>query len=233
MPPKTKLILARVWRILRQWPACFWDEFWAPLWNSQQLLAFLLVTVTAIQIYLYGSISRRIQSVDGVMESARAFGWVLLIWFIVSAIRAPFIIAKQDRELGTWYENRFVFFSPYLISTFRCQATGQIEMYRFKVPFVEPGCFIEYSLELDPDVRARAKWGMGGVSLTGVIPAEQWPGTGGILLPPSRDAIFQLQLEPQTVSTTARIYCRSLTLGGPNETDGTPGNYQFPPRGHD
>ena len=219
-----------MWRCLRRSPAIAWREFWHPILNRGQVLQGMLAVIgLRLALFKAGPVERDMLAGEWT-NWVYAFGVTCAAWALISLARAPFIALAEDGMKGKWYENRFVFFQPHLVGMFRCRATGQVEMYRFKVPFVEPGSFIEFSLDLDPDVKSRAAWGFGGKALIGPIPATQWPGTGGTLLPASRDAVLSLQLEPQTVSVTARVYCRSFTIGKHNESDGTTGNYQFPLR---
>lgn len=217
-------------RCLRLSPAVAWREFWHPILNRGQMLQALVAVIgLRLSLFVAGPLERDLLASNWAIW-LKSLGIACVIWATVSLVRAPLIVWANDALKGKWYENRFVFFEPHLVGQFRCRATGQIEMYKFKVPFVEPGAFIYFSLTLDPNVKDRATWDFGGTALVGPMPAAQWPGTGGALLPPNRQAIFRLKLEPDTISTTARVYCHSFTIGEPNETDGTTGNYQFPPR---
>lgn len=218
-------------RYVRLSPIIAWREFWHPLLNRGQMLQALLTVIVLKLALQTASPKERDILVSDWENWFTAFGIACAVWALFSLARAPFIARAEDSAKGRWLENRFIFHQPHLVAMFRCRATGFVELYKFRVPFVEPDSFIEYSLELDPDVRSRAEWGFGGVVLVSPVPAMQWPGTGGAKLPRNRQAVFSLKLELETISSTARIFCRSFIIGNPDDTDGTPGNYQFPPGG--
>jgi len=188
-----------------------------------------LLAVIGLRLALPGSsLSERAKMESEWLLWLQAFGIACVIWAVISAVRAPFIVRAEDSQKGRWVNaNRFVFYEPLLIGMFHCKATGDVEKYRFTVPFVEPGAWIDCHMTLTPDVRKRAAWSLGAQIMSSPMMATQWPGTCGFRLEHNRTAALWIKLEPQTVSTTVRIFCRSYSIGEWNDDDGTTGNYKF------
>ena len=201
----------------------------SPLGDPQQWIAIGGLLIVAFFAVKAGATTHIALIATHLNDYALAILTALPLWLAVNVIRTAYDVVHDENQLGEWHGNRFVFFEPHLVGMFRCRATGHVEMYRFNVPFVEPNAFMEFSMELDPDVRQRAAWSLGGTVHTGVTPAIQWPGTGGVKLA-GREATLKLQLELNTVSVTARVFCHNFTIGEPSDTDGKVGNFKYPVR---
>lgn len=214
-------------RIGRKLPLTWWRLIKEPIFNSGQLLT-ALVGILGLVIYLrYASPEERdVQAFEWAV-TVQAFVLALAIWAVISLIRAPLIIIREDRKLGNWEGNRFIFRRPFLIYTRHCKPTGKVEAFKFKVSEVEPGSYIKFEIDLD-GAKDLAEISFGGIGFLGPIPYKNWPGTGGAQLPADRVATFLILLPNNAVSTTVRIYCRSFVVGKLDDQDGAIGNHQFP-----
>ncbi len=214
-------------RIIRRLPRAWLREIVEPIFNRGQILTFL-VGVIGLWLILQNATpeQRDMQAFDWAI-SVQAFGLALVFWAIISLVRAPFIIVRGDRQLGRWEGNRFVFHQPFLIFARHCRPTGKVEAFKFSVPEVEPGSYIQFEIQLD-GAKQLAEISFGGEGFLGPIPYKNWPGTGGAILQKDGTATFLIVLPVNAVSTTARIYCRSFVVGNLDDQDGAIGNHQFP-----
>jgi hypothetical protein len=208
-------------RIARRWPLAAWGEYWAPLWDRSQALALINTLVALYLIFQTASLARIIEEINSLVLAAYAFGWAMLIWAIISAIRAPFVIVRQDRELGRWLDNQRVYHEPILVATECFEALdGQTQKRLIFFADAEPNAFVYYTLQLTPHPVGRV-----GVLISGGRPNEhmdlheRWQTPivqlVGTSLPADRAATLCVKLQPETRPIICRVYCQSFYVGGP------------------
>lgn len=220
----------RAWRIAKRCPKTFWFEFWAPLWNRDQLLALIVALVGTVLIFQTASPDRVIAEATDWAFSVKAFGWALVVWAGIMAFRTPFVAMKRERELGRWHGRRFVYREPHLVATLRCKATGQPQFHKVKFSDAEPSSFVYYFIEVEgnPPIKlytaslvsssvksSRAEPGLG-------------PQQGGIRIGADRCAELLIVMRKDMVSQTVRIYMRDFSLLNPEDQDGDEGEFRGP-----
>jgi len=136
-------------------------------------------------------------------------------------------VISAERAKGRWHRNRFIYHEPLLAGVIRCRATGEVEHYPFVCADAEPDCFAYFSATLDPDVSNRASFAVGGLVVMGLMQIGAFHGTSGTRLH-GRKAIFSIRMLADTISTTARVYCRGFVIGNPDEMDGQSGTFHLP-----
>lgn len=225
-------------RICRRLPNTAWEEFVGPVFNRGQILMFLVALVATALLFQTADFDRMDAEITSWSNAVQAFCYVLLVWALISAARAPFLVVAHDRQQGQWFNRRFVYIEPKLVKMILCAPTGKPEYHEFIWPDAEPGSFVNYEIVLDGGNMPMIKVGLYGRIVIGLLPVGQSKGqSGGLLLPKDNRTVFAIDIDPQSVSSTARIYCKSFSIGNPDDKDGSDGNRASPfrqsPKGHD
>lgn len=218
------MLLVKAMRCVRKFPKEAWAFFVNPLFSSGQILTFMTACIGLFIILQTASVGDRDMQATQWAVSVQAFGFALIGWAIISMICAPFVTVKKDRERGFWSGNRFVYKVPLLVQTIRCRATGNTEMYKVRFDDAEPGSYVDFHIDLESGGHL-AEIGIGSTFLTGPIPYKNWPGTGSMMLSADKTAVVQINLPTEALPITARVYCRSFSIG--EGIDGDVGNHKF------
>jgi hypothetical protein len=221
------LRLAKARRYLRRIPRAAVQEFCEPIFNRGQLLTFAAAVIGLALILRTASPSERDAQATSWAIAIEAFAYATSFWAALSILRAPLLVLRAERAKGKWHGNRFIYHEPLLVEVIRCRATGKVEHYPFTCADAEADCFAYFSATLDPDVSNRASFAIGGLIIMGLMQIGAVHGTSGARLH-GRRAIFSIRMLADTISTTARVYCRSFVIGEPDETDGQSGTLAFP-----
>jgi hypothetical protein len=211
-------------RVARQLLPSAVGEFVSPMADRGQFLALFNALVSSYLILQTASIADMVEEARSWILAAQAFGWTTLIWASISLIRAPFVIIKNERERGFWSGNRFVYKEPLLVQTIRCRPTGVVEMYKVRFDDAEPCSHVSYHLDLESGGHL-AEVSIGSTILTNPIPYKNWPGTGSFMLSSDKTAVFLIKLPTNALAITARVFCRSFSIG--DDIDGDLGNHKF------
>lgn len=230
------LVMRKCWRTARRVPGRAIRDWLSVFLNKGELFGFTLAILTSYIGLQTATIPQVVAEAEAWMDAVQAFVYVALGWAIICLVRAPFVLAVEDRRLGYWEGARFIYHDLLLAKTLHCRPTGEIEMYKFELPHVEPGSFVYCSLDVEGP-KSLTEIGIGGRILMGVLPHHSERRTGFSLPKRSRSAILQIKLPTNAVSATVRVYCHSFIIGEPEDQDGTTGNYRFPlrppPKGDD
>lgn len=223
------LFRAKALRILHRILPIAWEEFLGPLFNRGQMLAFLISLIGTALIMQRGDFESMDAEISSWSVAVQAFGYVLIIWAVISTIRAPILIVSKDRERGRWHGRRYVYHSPLLVHTARCKATGEIEMYRFHFTDAEPNSFVYYSVQTDAPASGRVGISVDGVVMMSDVPFGQMPSAGqfGIRIGKDRGALLRVKMMEGTNSITVRIYCHDFSVGNGDDNDGQIGDHKF------
>ena len=226
----------RALRIAKKSPGTFMREFFAPLWNRDQLLALLVALVGTYLIFQTANHAVMVAEFNDWGLQVEAFGWALVIWAAIMAFRAPFVAVSDERRRGAWHNRHFVYHEPMLAKTFLVKPTGKEEKFKFEIPDVEPGAYVEMEIEIEGPAHL-AKATIGGRILTSPLPYLAGRKHGFALPKGSRSAILGIELPTNAISATVRIWCKGFRLGPYEDQDGQTGNYDFPlrppPKGDD
>lgn len=215
-----RIVKAR--RIARRYPRVWLREVIEPVFNRGQFLTFL-ASVIGLALILHAATptERDVQAFDWAI-SVQAFGLALVIWALVSAIRAPLIVIREDRERGTWIGNRRLYYQPVLVSVSVWRPEDTDKSVKVVFDDSENGALVRYRIELDPPVpdRASAFLERHPGELDGILSSLLGPsgkpgkaGGSGSIGTVTRVAYLRVKLDPQTVPVTARVYMTDFSLG--------------------
>lgn len=220
------ITLFKAKRLLRRAPRTMWREFYSPLLDRGQMLALTNAFVASFLILQTASIARMIEEIQAWAVAIYAFGITTLIWAIISAIRAPFVVIAEDRARGRWVGTRFLYNEPQLVFIERVKATGQPQFHKFHVRDAEPGSFVHFLVETDALHNAFTA-----SVVSDIIPSMLLsPGLGaqspGCRIGPKCEASLLVVMKENTTSLTIRVYAKDFSVGNPNDKDGAEGEFR-------
>ena len=215
-----RLVKAR--RIARRWPKIWLREMIEPVFNRSHSLIFIVAVIGLVLILQTATPAERdMQAFDWAI-SIQAFGFALLFWAIVSAIRAPLIIVREEKERGTWIGMRRLYFEPILVSVSVWTPDDVDKCVRVIFDDAEEDTLVRYKIVLDPPVPGRASaylerqpGEMDGIfsSLLGPSGKPGKAGGSGSIGMLKREGYLRVRLDPDTVPVTARVYMTDFSLG--------------------
>lgn len=149
-------MLRRWRRYLRLAPAIAWREFWHPILNRGQMMQGLIVVIGFRLALFDASFSERVVLATEWALWLQAFGIACVVWAVISAIRAPFVVRAEDAAKGRWHNHRFVYHEPLLVATERFEAIdGNIQRRPIRFDHAEPSAFVYFTIQAMPNVGER------------------------------------------------------------------------------
>lgn len=219
------LTLAKTKRVAARCPGVALNEFLAPVTDRPAFLALIQTFVAAIIIIATGSVSEMVDKFSSAALALHSLGWALLIWAVISAFRAPFIVRAKEKLKGTWHGSRYVYHSPELVATLRCKATGNPQLHKVVFSDAEPNSFVYYFIELesDPPKNLYSATIACGMILTSDLKPGGGASKGGTRIGADREASLLITMKPEMISQTVRIFMRDFSIGDPEDKDGDEG----------
>jgi hypothetical protein len=194
-------------------------EFVEPIFDRGQVLTFLAAVVgLALVLRTASPAEVRMQTAAWTM-SAEAFGLALAIWALISLIRSPLIVVREDRRRGRWHEHRFAFHDQRLVAAERFDpVNGALQVRMVKFVDAEPGSAVYFSIGMEPPIRVLAYAGLApyGAEIGPATPVpEMHDGHGGwaIWLDKKRRANLVVRFEPNARSVMCRVYSTGFYMG--------------------
>ncbi|AEG49431.1 hypothetical protein Sphch_1743 [Sphingobium chlorophenolicum L-1] len=222
---RMRILLVKSKRCLRRVPLEAAKFFCAPIFNSGQALAFLVAVIGLGLLLQNATDADRDMQAEAWAISIQAFGIACAIWGFVALICSPFRVIADDRRLGRWQRNHYVYHQPLLICSERFEDTGGTTQAR-EIVFsdAEPGAFVYYKVDATPAVRGRVLvqlWGGPPSPLVEIAPpqprvvtlASEPGGYAGTRLPSNKCATLYVRLEPSTIPVILRVYCNQFFVG--------------------
>lgn len=217
--------LFRVWRILRRTPTRAFHDWWGIFANKGELFSFSLAVFTSYIGLRTASIPQILEEAERWMDAIQAFVYVALGWAFICLIRAPLVIALEERRVGRWYDRRFVYHEPRLVRTIRCKPTGKPQSFQIAFPEAEAGGFVRYRIEAENSPPPALYTAV--LANIYLMPSDGTPGRGaqqgGTTLTDRKAADLMVTIKPEALAITFRIYALSFTKGQPDEQDGETG----------
>jgi hypothetical protein len=207
----------------------FWREFWAPLWNMEQLLSLIVAFATTALIFASADRAAMSSETSEWELAARALLFALPAWAILMIVRAPFVVAAEERRKGTWHGARFIYNRPELVATIRCKATGKPQFHPIQFGDAEPASFVYYIIEVEGEP-PRELYSASVVHEMIMVGYHTEPGRGaskgGLRIGEQKEARLLIVMKENTNSQTVRVYMRDFSIGDPQDQDGLEGEYK-------
>lgn len=213
--------LVKVRRITRRVPRAWIREMCEPVFNRGQLLKFFAAAI-GLALYLQSATpeERDVLAFDWAI-SVQAFAIALGVWALVSLVRAPIILIREERERGTWIGRRRLYHQPLLVSVSIWTPEDTDKAVRVVFNDAENGSLVRYKIELDPPLPGRASTYLERHpgEMDNIFSAIRFPsgrpgkvGGSGSVGTVKREAYLRVKTEPQTVPVTARVYVTDFSL---------------------
>ena len=216
-------------RRIRKILPVFWREFWAPLWNMEQLLSLIVAFATTALIFASADREAMSSEKSEWELAARAMLFALPAWAVLMLVRAPFVVAAEERRKGTWHGARFIYNRPELVATIRCKATGKPQFHALRFSDAEPGSFVYYIIEVEGDP-PRQLYSASVVQEMIMVGYDTEPGrganTGGLRIGNQKEAQLLIVMKEKSNSQTVRVYMRDFSIGDPLDQDGIEGEFK-------
>jgi len=173
--------------------------------NRGQLITFL-ASVIGLWLLLQTATpeQRDMLAVDWAV-GIQAFALALVGWSIISALRAPLVVIRNERAKGDWLDRRRIYFEPQLVGVSPFTADNK-DCAEVVFDDAEPGSLVTYRIDIDPPY-AHASCYMER------RPGELWAfmhrgragGRGKVRLI-GRRAFLRVRLPEHAMPVTARVY---------------------------
>ena len=223
------LFFAKARRYARRVPSAFFKGFIEPIFISGQVLTFGASVIGLALILQTASPTDRDTQADSWAVSIQAFVLVAIGWALMSLIRAPLTVIRDDNRRGRWHGHRFIYHEPLFVSTVRIgDGDGETYTYPVLVEDAEPNSFVYVSVDATPNAANRIRLIIAGGPANEAVKVEHPtdnrfvfdanPGAHiGFRLPPNRRATLYVSSLPATVPIVLRLYCHSLFIGKNDE----------------
>lgn len=220
-----QIALVKFLRCVKRMPRVAVTRFLEPIFRTGQILTFAVSVIGLMIILQSATPQERDMQAEQWAVAIEAFGYALLGWAVISAVCAPFIVIRNDRQNGKWDAHRFIYHNRVLVSTKRVEANGgDTSIIPVFFPDSEPNSVVSFVVEATPPANERVRFlFFGGVpqweikvgpSVPRLFDGTARPGTHcGIRLSAERRATLYVRLEPETVPIVLRIFCHSFYVG--------------------
>lgn len=220
----------KVWRIAKRVPHQAFSDWWGVLTNRDQLFALSLAVLTSWIGLQTASIPEVLEEASAWANALQAVIYVSLGWAIICLIRAPWIVVRNDRALGTFSGHHFTFRAPHLVATARLNhLDGKTQAVALDMSDAEPWAMVYISAEVTPASaasRVLTYLQSGSPSREFAIPPPMprvftgavHPGAyQGTRVSQKGNMTLYVRLEPNTVPVTIRVFCNQFYLGKSDE----------------
>ncbi len=124
-------------------------DFLAPFTDSSALFSYIGVVLTTYLAVTAGGFFRVLGELSSFNQALLPLAYASLIWLLVCVVRAPFRARKEEKDLGQWEGNRFIFNEPKLVFQKQVTAADTDRPIQFEVPEAEPGGGVEIRTVVD------------------------------------------------------------------------------------
>lgn len=135
-------------RFLRDWLQVSIRDFLAPLTDDAALLN-LLALIVVTYLAALGGLFRLLEELQSVSDAIAPLIWTMPLYLLICIIRGPFRVRAEEKILGQWAGNRFVFHSPKLVFQKQISANESKDTILFCIHEAEPGGGVELRTEVD------------------------------------------------------------------------------------
>jgi len=122
--------------------------FCAPIFNSSSLFSFLTIPFFIFFISVFAGKKGMTDEARVIFSAALAAISALPVWALINLILAPFRTAAEERKLGSWHGNRFVYHTPRSVLTTEWSPANNGTYREFLVPDIPEGAVIDYKIEI-------------------------------------------------------------------------------------
>lgn len=180
--------------------------------NRGQLLTFL-ASVIGLWILLPSATAeqRDMLALDWA-TGIQAFAIALVGWGIISALRAPLIVIKEDRAKGAWHGTRYIYHEPYRIVTMQVPASARECSFPIAMPDAEANALVRFTVECQPTPNPRYFSSYMSYSSDSMFidPNMTTGNSGAIRIPRTRTVFLHIR---SPIAITVRVYTHWFDLG--------------------
>lgn len=205
-------------RALSDWRRSFVTE--------DKLISLVLAVLTSFIGLRTASIPTIAEGLNGWADAILAMFYVSTGWLAICLIRAPFGLLADERKTGRWHGNRYTFFEPRMMGSFRVRPTGSPEFFKLDTSFTEPNAFLYFRIDTDRPIPTYL-FSASVVSdflLSHVFAPGHGCSQGGTRLNSKSNANLVVVMAPEAVARSFTVYCTDFVLGEPDDRDGAVGN---------
>ncbi len=145
--------------------------------------------------------------------SIQAFGWALFVWAVLSAVRAPLMVIREDRQNGSWRGHRFCYKNPRQVFTREFMGNGLTNVELITFEDAEPNSYVEFHIDLQPPVWSRVNAALSSGPSDVASPTEIKFTQRGHRINGHRQAYLLVKSLQGTTPVLCRVYCDSFTIG--------------------
>lgn len=205
---KWRLSKIKLLRLAKQWWRITLSSTLAPLTDASALLEFL---ITAALVFL-GFVRWR-EQVESLIEVMLALVLAVPVFFVIKGVLAVFKVRAEERKLGVWQGNKFIYHSKLHVYTVEVSAKDNGAKLVFKLKDPEIDSLVETIVEVDrhdEKVRALVVWTSDNTKgdLSGITRQTR----SSLRLPKDRTLRLCTYAEPEANPTTIRVYISSWTI---------------------
>lgn len=140
---------AKVWRWLKRWFVVVLRESISPIFNRQEVFSVLSLPIFLFLLAMWVGSTEATQEIEIWWAGKVALVLTLPVYVLINALRAPFLIAKEERELGIWIGYKFVFHEPKHVRTVHLPKDKVEHQDLVKIPYCEPFSSVHLRWEVD------------------------------------------------------------------------------------
>jgi len=220
------LVKIRAWRLAKQIPCRTMVEWRRAWFNGGQVISLCLAILTSYIGLQTASLPKIIDEAEGWGQAIQATIYVAAAWLLVCFVRAPYLIWSDDKALGIWHGNRYVYHQKHLVGTFHCKPTGGPQTFPVRLPHAAPRAFVHYEIQVG---NGRVPTSLYTATLTGsfILSSMLEPGrgatSGGTTIGADQCATLLMTMKAEAISQTVRVYCLDFSIGNPEDKGGEEG----------
>lgn len=116
----------------------------SPLFEKSQFFQLLTIPIFLLLAFMAGDLTENLFSLS---QTFTAIVLTIPIWFVINLILSPFRMLKEEKDLGAWIGDQFIFHEKKLIKTLAIQPFDNETEITVKIPDIPKKTIVRYKIE--------------------------------------------------------------------------------------
>ncbi|WP_157954224.1 hypothetical protein [Saccharospirillum mangrovi] len=208
------VIWVRAKRYFKQWIRDAISQTTAPLWDNNARLNYVGFLVAIFLLFPQWSADARVSWAGTTINGLTTIIYSIPLFFLANLVFSIFRIRKNEKMIGAWFGNRFIYHEPLRLLTVLVDENDNENPFVFAINDAEDDSLVSYVIKTDRiDNRAKVEiaWARGFRPMDCGKPMNI--PKCSIRLPKGRKMSLITNVEPNSTVTTVRVFMTGWEVG--------------------
>ncbi|HKA77112.1 MAG TPA: hypothetical protein VKD19_08405 [Pseudolabrys sp.] len=187
----------------------FWNGFISPIFNAAALFQFIAQAIGFWALFILFGPKKLTEMTTGAAAAFAGFAGAMVCWTAIQAFLAPMRIQKEEKSIGTWQGNRFVFNEARRVFTTEWSPADNGTYQTIVIPDVESDALVDYRIDIDGPASRLNCLILGAYYFSPVqeiVRSTRFAPSGRVRLKKDHSVTLHCFSKPDTVPAIVRVY---------------------------